>query len=140
MAINNRSIEKGLVFHSDRGVQYSSKKYTNVLDSYKMITRSMSRRCNWRDNAVADNFFKNLKAEQIYGNKLISKEQMELDIFGFIEVWDDIERRHSALDTKTIGTDVSSNHENLNAHSFVPAEVKKALMEKYKHPVVKGIE
>jgi transposase InsO family protein len=105
-----------------------------------MITRSMSRRCNWRDNAVADNFFKNLKAEQIYGNKLISKEQMELDIFGFIEVWDDIERRHSALDTKTIGTDVSSNHENLNAHSFVPAEVKKALMEKYKHPVVKGIE
>jgi predicted dehydrogenase len=45
-----------------------------------------------------------------------------------------------ALDSKTIGTDVAPNHENLNAHSFVPAEVKKALMEKYKHPIVKGIE
>ena len=45
-----------------------------------------------------------------------------------------------ALDSKTIGTDVTPNHENLNAHSFVPAEVKKALMQKYKHPIVKGIE
>ena len=45
-----------------------------------------------------------------------------------------------ALDSKEIGTDIAPNHENLNAHSFVPAEVKKALMEKYKHPIVKGIE
>ena len=45
-----------------------------------------------------------------------------------------------ALDSKIIGTDVTPNHENLNAHSFVPAEVKKALMEKYKHPIVAGIE
>lgn len=45
-----------------------------------------------------------------------------------------------ALDSKTIGTEVAPNHENLNAHSFVPAEVKKALMEKYKHPIVKDIE
>ena len=45
-----------------------------------------------------------------------------------------------ALDSKEIGADVAPNHENLNAHSFVPAEVKKALMEKYKHPMVKGIE
>ena len=44
-----------------------------------------------------------------------------------------------ALDSKTIGTDVAPNHENLSAHSFVPAEVKKALMEKYKHPIVKDI-
>jgi transposase InsO family protein len=43
MAIKNRSIVRGLVFHSDRGVQYASKKFTNVIDSYKMITRSMSR-------------------------------------------------------------------------------------------------
>ncbi|NGY37590.1 Gfo/Idh/MocA family oxidoreductase [Flavobacterium sp. XN-5] len=45
-----------------------------------------------------------------------------------------------ALDSKSIGTDVAPNHENLNAHSFLPAEVKKALMEKYKHPIVKDIE
>ena len=45
-----------------------------------------------------------------------------------------------ALDSKSIGTDVAPNHENLSAHSFVPDEVKKALMEKYQHPIVKGIE
>jgi len=102
MATKNRSIEKGLVFHSDRGVQYASKKFTNVIDSYKMITRSMSRKGNCWDNAVAESFFKTLKTEQIYGNKLIPKEQMELDIFEFIEIWYNRKRRHSALDYKTI--------------------------------------
>ena len=102
MAIKNRSIVRGLVFHSDRGVQYASKKFTNVIDSYKMITRSMSRKGNCWDNAVAESFFKTLKTEQIYGNTLISKEQMELDIFEFIEIWYNRKRRHSALDYKTI--------------------------------------
>ena len=46
MAIKNRSVENGLIFHSDRGVQYASKKFTNVIDSYKTITRSMSRKGN----------------------------------------------------------------------------------------------
>lgn len=45
-----------------------------------------------------------------------------------------------ALNSKEIGSDVAPNHEDLNAHSFVPDEVKKALMAKYKHPIVKDIE
>lgn len=45
-----------------------------------------------------------------------------------------------ALDSKAIGSDVAPNHENLTAHSYVPASVKKSLMEKYKHPIVVGIE
>jgi putative transposase len=102
MAVKNRSLKKGLVFHSDRGLQYASKKFTNVIDSYKMITRSMSRKGNCWDNAVAESFFKTLKMEQIYGNTLISKEQMELDIFEFIEIWYNRKRRHSTLDYKTI--------------------------------------
>ena len=102
MAAKNRNIEKGLIFHSDRGVQYASKKFTNVIESYKMITRSMSGKGNWRDNAAAESFFKTLKKEQIYGNKLMPKEQMELDIFEFIEIWYNRKRRHSALGCKTI--------------------------------------
>ena len=35
MAVKNRDIDEGLIFHSDRGVQYASKKFVNVLDSYK---------------------------------------------------------------------------------------------------------
>jgi len=101
VAIKNRTIEKGLLFHSDRGVQYASKKFTNVLDSYKMITRSISKKGNCWENAVAESFFKTLKTEQIYGNKLISKEQMERDIFEFIVIWYNRKRRHSALYYKT---------------------------------------
>jgi len=102
MAITNRNISKGLIFHSDRGLQYAGKKFTNVVDSYKMITRSMSRKGNCWDNAVAESFFKTLKTEQVYGNKLISKKQMKLDLFEYIELWYNRKRRHSALKYKTI--------------------------------------
>ena len=85
---------------SDRGVQYPSKKFTNVLDSYKMITRNRSRKWNCWDNALGDSFLKILKTKQIYGNKLISKEQMERDLFEFIEIWHHRKRRPSALDYK----------------------------------------
>ena len=102
MAIKNRNIEQGLIFHSDRGVQYASKKFVNVLKSYKKITRSMSRKGNCWDNAVAESFFKSLKTELIYGNKLISKEQMKIQVFEYIEIWYNRKRRHSALNYKTI--------------------------------------
>ena len=92
---------KGLMHHSDRGSQYCSKDYQEALKTNGMIC-SMSRKGNCWDNAVAESFFKTLKTEQIYGNKLISKEQMELDIFEFIEIWYNRKRRHSALDYKTI--------------------------------------
>ncbi|EIA08614.1 integrase, catalytic region [Flavobacterium frigoris PS1] len=102
MAVKNRNIEEGLIFHSDGGVQYASKKFVNVLDSYKKITRSMSRKGNCWDNAVAESFFKSLKTELIYGSKLISKEQMKLEIFEYIEIWYNRKRRHSALNYATI--------------------------------------
>jgi transposase InsO family protein len=51
---------------------------------------------------VAESFFKTLKTEQVYGNKLISKEQMKLDLFEYIELWYNRKRRHSALNYKTI--------------------------------------
>jgi transposase InsO family protein len=69
MAVKNRNIEKGLIFHSDSGDQFASKKFVNVFDSYKKRTRSMSRKGNCWDNTVAKSFFKSLKTELIYGNK-----------------------------------------------------------------------
>ena len=102
MATRNRNVEQGLIFHSDRGVQYANNKFANVLNSYKKITRSMSRKGNCWDNAVAESFFKSLKIELIYGNKLISKKQMKLEIFEYIEIWYNKKRRHSALKYATI--------------------------------------
>ncbi len=94
MAVKNRNIEEGLIFHSDRGVQYACKKFVNILESYKKITRSMGCKENCWDNAVAEIFFKSLKTE------LISKEQMKLEIFEYIEIWYNRKRRHSVLNYK----------------------------------------
>lgn len=101
MALKNRIVQKGLIFHSDRGVQYANKKFSNTIESYN-IRRSMSRKGNCWDNAVAESFFKSLKTELIYGNKLISKERMEMEIFEYIEIWYNKKRRHSTLNYKTI--------------------------------------
>ena len=101
MAIRNRKVQAGLIFHSDRGIQYANKKFANTIESYGVI-RSMSRKGNCWDNAVAESFFKSLKTELIYGNKLITKEQMELEIFEYIEIWYNKKRRHGALNYKTI--------------------------------------
>lgn len=76
MAIKNRKVTEGLIFHSDQGVQYGNDSFANTLESYKVI-RSMSRTGNCWDNAVAESFFKSLKAELIYGNKLITKKEMK---------------------------------------------------------------
>ena len=101
MAIRNRGVQKGLIFHSDRGIQYANKKFANTIESYGVI-RSMSRKGNCWDNAVAESFFTSLKTELIYGNKLITKQQMQLEIFEYIEIWYNKKRRHSALNYKTI--------------------------------------
>jgi len=66
-----------------------------------MALQEVSRRGNCWDNAVAESFFKSLKTELIYGNKLIKKEKMELEI-EYIEIWYNKKRRHSTLNYQTI--------------------------------------
>ena len=101
MAVKKRHPERSMIFHSDRGSQYASKKMVNLLASYG-IRQSMSRKGNCWDNAVAESFFKTLKAELIYGNKLLPKEKMRTELFEFIEIWYNRKRRHSALKNLTI--------------------------------------
>jgi transposase InsO family protein len=101
MAIKNRPPAKGLIFHSDRGVQYSCSRFVNLLASYG-VTQSMCRKANCWDNAVAESFFKTLKSELIYGNNLVSKEQMKSNLFEYVEIYYNQNRRHSALGNLTI--------------------------------------
>lgn len=109
MAIKNRKIADRLIFHSDRGVQYASKKFVNTVEFYG-VTRSMSCKGNCWDNAVAESFFKSLKTKLIYGNKLITKEKMELEIFEYVEIWYNKKRLHSTLNYKTIDKFNSQNN------------------------------
>jgi transposase InsO family protein len=67
MAINLRSPAPGLVHHSDRGVQYASKEYRNLLQKNRMIC-SMSRKGNCWDNAPTERFFGSLKREWVTGS------------------------------------------------------------------------
>jgi transposase InsO family protein len=63
---------------------------------------------------LAISFFKSLKTELIYGSKLISKEQMKLEIFEYIEIWYNRKRRHSALNYKNIEEfNVQINYKNV---------------------------
>lgn len=87
MAVNNRPITNELIFHSDRGVQYANKTFTKLLDSYEVIKRSMSRKGNCLDNAVAESFFSTLKRELTHKNTLLNQKQMKAEIFEFIENW-----------------------------------------------------
>lgn len=95
MAQINRPFFKGLIFHSDRGVQYACSEFRTELDPEK-VTQSMGRKANCWDNAVAESFFKILKSETGY-RKYQSVRQAKQELFEFIEIWYNRIRRHSAL-------------------------------------------
>lgn len=97
MAQKNRRITTGQLFHSDRGVQYACNKFKDLLNKNSLITRSMSRKGNCWDNAVAESLFKMLKAECVYQNKFETKQQAALMVFEYIEIWYNRQRLHSAL-------------------------------------------
>lgn len=100
MAINRRRPPKGLLHHSDRGVQYASYDYQDVLNENHMIC-SMSRKGNCWDNAPAESFFSTLKTECIEGKIYLSRAQAKREIFEFIEIDYNRKRRHSAIGSMT---------------------------------------
>jgi putative transposase len=102
MAVGNRPPCEQLIFHSDRGIQYACGDFVNLLGSYPNVERSMSRKANCWDNAVAESFFKTLKVELIYRNRYSSREDAALAVFEWIETWYNRNRRHSALENLTI--------------------------------------
>lgn len=102
MAISNRKVQDGLIFHSDRGTQYANKLFTSTLSQHKCV-QSMSRKGNSIDNAVSESFFNSLKRELIYSQKtLLTPKEMRAEVFDYIENWYNKKRRHSALKYKTI--------------------------------------
>ena len=62
----------------------------------------MSRIGNCLDNAVAESFFRSLKSELVYRNKILTKKEMEIEIYDLIENWYNKNKRHAALDYRTI--------------------------------------
>ncbi|WP_281225177.1 IS3 family transposase [Flavobacterium aquiphilum] len=84
MAVQNRKIKTGLIFHSNRGIQYANKMFASKLDSYMFIRRSMNRIGNHSDNSICESFFTFLKSELVDLNMLLTREQIEEKIFEYL--------------------------------------------------------
>jgi putative transposase len=100
MALTHRQPPAGLIFHSDRGVQYASADYRRALAQAGLVA-SMSRKANCYDNATMEAFWSTLKLELIYRREFRDLGQLRPALFDYIEVFYNRQRRHSALDYRT---------------------------------------
>lgn len=96
MALSGRRFNRGLVHHSDRGVQYACEKYTELLKAHG-ISISMSRRATPYDNAQAESFIKTLKAEEVHLCEYQTKKEARQRIGCFLDGVYNRNRLHSAL-------------------------------------------
>ncbi len=85
-AIATRQPAPGLVHHSDRGLQYASNEYVQVLLAHQIIP-SMSRPANPYDNASCESFMKSLKREEIYASDYVDLEHLRRNLETFIEAY-----------------------------------------------------
>jgi len=95
-AIIARQPAPGLLVHSDRGSQYASHDYQKRLRD-KGLVCSMSRKAECWDNAVSESFFGTLKQELIYPRTYATRAEARQEIFEYIEVFYNRQRRHSTL-------------------------------------------
>ena len=96
MALSRRTVEPGLVHHSDRGSQYASRDYTDLLKAHQ-IDISMSRKGNPWDNAACESFMKTLKYEEVHRNEYRDLADARAAIHQFLEKVYNQKRLHSAL-------------------------------------------
>jgi putative transposase len=96
MAVQRRLSDEGLLAHSDRGSQYASEHYQLLLAKHG-IRCSMSRRADCWDNAPMESFFASLKKELVHGAEFATRAEARAAIFEYIEVFYNVQRRHSSL-------------------------------------------
>jgi transposase InsO family protein len=96
MALSRRVVEAGLVHHSDRGSQYASSDYTDLLEANGILV-SMSRKGNPWDNAACESFMKTLKYEEVLRNEYRDLADARASIREFLEKVYNQKRLHSAL-------------------------------------------
>lgn len=100
MALGRREVEPGLIFHSDRGSQYTSEKFRATCHDFGVV-QSMSRKGNCWDNAVSESFFSAVDRELLSDGRSWSPERSRLEIFTYIETYYNRKRLHSTLGYKS---------------------------------------
>lgn len=96
MAVGRRQPQKGLLHHSDQGVQYASSGYQKTLKQFGCIV-SMSRKGNCWDNAVMERLWGSLKSERTDGTIYFTREQAQSDVVDYFEMFYNNIRPHSTL-------------------------------------------
>jgi transposase InsO family protein len=96
MALDARRPGPGLIFHSDRGTQYTSAEFAQLLEA-NHVTQSFSRPRQCWDNAVAESWFASLKEECIHRQSWPTRAQVRRAVFDYIEVFYNRQRLHSSL-------------------------------------------
>ena len=99
-ALRRRRPAPGLIHHSDRGGQYASSEYREILERAG-IQQSMSRKGDCWDNAVAESFFATLEWELVDRSQWSTRGQAGRAVVEYIERWYNPERRHSSLDYRS---------------------------------------
>ena len=100
MAVALRQPPEGCIHHTDRGSQYCSQDYQKRLKKHG-FKASMSGKGNCYDNAVVETFFKTIKAELIWRSVWLTRRQVELALFEYINGFYNPRRRHSTLGGKS---------------------------------------
>src|SRR5258708_14080616 len=96
MAINQRHYSQNLIVHSDRGRQFASAVYRQLLTQHR-LTASMSRKGNCYDNAFIESFWSTLKYELVYHHRFTTYAQARTAIFASIETFNNPIRIHPPL-------------------------------------------
>jgi putative transposase len=94
--VRQQLLVDGVIFHSDRGCQYCSRKVRKILKRNGFV-QSMSRKGNCWDNAVAESFFKTLKSELCGISAFRTRQIARLEVFDYIEIFYNRKRLHSSI-------------------------------------------
>jgi len=113
MALLHRKPEEVIIFHSDRGSQYTSSSVRNLLKSCN-IKQSMSSTGSCYDNAITESFFHTLKTELIYWNHYHTRQEAKRSIFEYIEIFYNRKRLHSAIGYQSPVEFEMKNQERIN--------------------------
>src|SRR3954464_5102979 len=100
MAIQHRAPPRGLIHHSDRGVQYACGPYRKILDRYG-VKASMSRKGDCSDKAPMESFFSSMKTELVHRTQFRTRREAKAALFEYIEIFYNRKRRHSGIDYRT---------------------------------------
>ncbi len=93
-AVNLRQPLKGVVFHSEQGSQYTSKRFRTLLESYGLRSSMGDIGACW-DNAVVERFFGSLKHDWIFKVAQLTRDQMKSDVAAYIKYYN-LDRLHTA--------------------------------------------